>query len=271
MEELRDHNIEKYKLIPGYNKRKKIIEEIINNNKNVIEWMEIEKKGSILQVKITERKLNKKDEVCQNRHIVAKKNGIIKKINASYGDIVKSINDYVVAGDIIISGNIIKDDTVKKSLCAKGNIYAETWYNVNVSYPLYYEEIKYLNEIKNNYFITFFNKKLTLKKNYTSYYLENKKKLLTEKIFPFNLSRVKQRKIKVIKQKLTTEKAVELASSLAYDKLKARLNNDEYIISKKTLNFSSNDSKIEVDVFFKVYENITDYSNIDTLDIKTPE
>ena len=64
---------------------------------------------------------------------------------------------------------------------------------------------------------------------------------------------------------------LELASKLAYNKLKKKLNDDERIISKKTLNFSSNNSKIEVDVFFKVYENITDYSKIDLTDIKTPE
>ena len=43
------------------------------------------------------------------------------------------------------------------------------------------------------------------------------------------------------------------------------LNKDEYIISKNTLNFSSNSSKIEVDVFFKVYEDITDYKNTDDI------
>lgn len=271
LNELKYNNISKYSFIPNYNKRSKIINKIINKNKNEIEWMEIEKKGSILIVKVAERKLNKKEELCENRHIVAKKSGIIKKINASSGDIVKSVNDYVRKGDIIISGNIVKDDTIKKSLCAKGLVYAETWYTVSVSYPLYYEEVKYLNEIKNNYIITIFNKKFSLKKNYTSYYLENKKDLLKEKIFPFNLSVVKQRKTKTLKQKLTTDKAIELASKLAYDKLNKKLNDDETIISKKTLNFSSNNSKIEVDVFFKVYENITDYSKIDLTDIKTPE
>lgn len=271
LDELKVNGIGKYKLIPSYNKRVKIINKIIKENKNEIEWMEIERRGSILLVKLTERKINKKEEVCENRHIIAKKSGIIKKISASHGDIVKGVNDYVQKGDIIISGNIIKDETIKKSLCAKGVVYAETWYTVSVSYPLYYEEINYLNEIKNNYIITIFDKKISLKKNYASYYLENKKDLLKEKIFPFNLSVVKQRKTKTIKQKLSYDKAVELASKLAYNKLKKKLNDDEKIISKKTLNFSSNNSKIEVDVFFKVYENITDYSKIDLTDIKTPE
>ena len=42
------------------------------------------------------------------------------------------------------------------------------------------------------------------------------------------------------------------------------LKDDEYIISKKTLNFKQNESKIEVGVFFKVYENITDFKDADT-------
>ena len=35
-------------------------------------------------------------------------------------------------------------------------------------------------------------------------------------------------------------------------------------ISKKTLNFKQNKSKIEIGVFFKVYENITDFKDADT-------
>lgn len=263
--ELSSLGVKKLSLIPNYENRKKIINKIINNNKNEIEWLEIERLGSKLVVKVTERKINPDEENLENRHIVAKKSGIIKKIEASNGEIQKKVNDYVTKGDIIISGNIIKDDTIKGQVVAKGVVYAETWYNVKVEYPLYYKEIKYLNEIKNNFIVTFFNKSFSLKKNYTESYLENKKVLIKDKVFPFELSIEKQRKTKVINQRLTSEQALKKAEDLAMKKINSSLSKDEYIINKKALNYSVDDSKIMVDVFFKVYENITDYVKVEDI------
>ena len=68
---------------------------------------------------------------------------------------------------------------------------------------------------------------------------------------------------KIIKQTLSASEAVEKAQEVAEKKILLSLDKDEYIINKKILNFSADDSKIKVDVFFKVYENITDYKKTD--------
>lgn len=258
-EELKENKIRRFFPIPNFSKRKEIIKKIIEHNKDEIEWLEIEKTGSKLTVKLTERKINKENENLSPRHIVAKKSGIIKKIEASKGVIVKKKDDYVNQGDIIVSGNIIKDEVVKGQVVAQGIVYAETWYKVNVSYPLFYEEVRYLDEVKNNLIINIFNKDYALRKNYTDSYLEKKYVLIKDKVFPFNIRSERQRKTKVTTEKLTKEEALKIAIKKAEDKLNVKLNDDEYIISKKTLNYTVNDSKIEVDVFFKVYENITSY------------
>lgn len=225
--------------------------------------MEIERKGSRLIVKVTERKLNKKKEDNNSRHIVAKKDGIIMKIEADTGVILKKVNDYVKKGDIIISGDIIKDETVKGQVKAKGLVYAETWYKVNVEYPLYYEETIYLEDVKNNFILSFLSGEYPLKKNYAKSYLEKKKVFIKDKVFPFSISMEKQRKIKVKKQELSYEEVVDKALAIALKKVNAKLNSDEYVISKKTLNFREKESKIIVDIFFKVCENITDYKETD--------
>ena len=262
-DELKNYGIKRLSYIPKFSKRKEIIDKIIKDNKDKLEWLEIERLGSKLIVRVTERKVNPEEEVLENRHIIAKKSGIIKKIEASSGVIVKKINDYVNEGDIIVSGDIIKDETVKGQVASIGVVYAETWYTAHVEYPLYYEETKYLNEIKNNYIIRFFNKSFALKKNYTDSYLEKKKTLIKDKVFPFEISVEKQCKTEVIKQTLSKEEAIKKAEEVALKKVSSTLDKDEYVISKKTLNFNAGDSKIEVDVFFKVYENITYYQTTD--------
>lgn len=261
--ELEENNISKFRFVPTFSKRTKIIEKILSKNKNDLEWLEIERQGSRLIVKVTERKENEEQESNEPRHIVAKKSGIIMKIEASEGEILKKKNDYVYEGETIISGDIIKDDTVKGQVRATGKVYAETWYLVNVKYPLYYKQTIYLDEVKNNVIINFLNEKFSLRKNYADMHLDNKITLVESKIFPFSINIEKQRKTKVKNEKYSIKQATEKAEELALKKIKSKLNDDEYIISKKSLNFTSNNSTIELDVFFKVYEDITDYKEVD--------
>jgi len=263
-DELKDNNISCFHFVPSFKKRKKIINKIVSDNKDKIEWLEIERYGSKLTIKVTERKLNKEKEDDKPRHIVAKKDGVIMKIEASNGVILKKKNDYVSKGETIVSGDIIKDETVKGQVRAVGRVYAEVWYLVTIEYPLYYEEVIYLNDVKQNIIVSFMKREVPLRKNYATNYLEHKNVLIKEKIFPFSVRMEKQRKTKVKKEKLGTKEAIKKATKLAENKISVNLKDDEYIISKKTLNFKQNKSKIEIGVFFKVYENITDFKDVDT-------
>lgn len=269
--ELEKYNVSNFRFIPSFNKRRIIIDKIIKDNKNKLEWLEIERKGSHLIVKVTERKLNKEKESDEARHIVAKKSGIIMKVEAESGVILKKKNDYVSKGETVISGDIIKDETVKGQVRAKGVVYAETWYLVNVEYPLNYNEVIYLNDVKENVIISFLNREFSLRKNYATLHLERKLVLTKSKVFPFSIRIEKQRKTKVKNQKYSIKEATLKAEELAEEKLKTKLSLDEKIISKKTLNFKANDSKIELGVFFKVYENITDYKDVDKSLLKPSE
>jgi len=50
--------------------------------------------------------------------------------------------------------------------------------------------------------------------------------------------------------------------NLARSRLLETLDNDSKILSQKKLKLYTKDSKIFIEVFFKVYENITDYCDI---------
>ena len=190
------------------------------------------------------------------------------KIEAQNGVILKKKNDYVTKGEIIVSGDIIKDETIKGQVAANGVVYAETWYKVDVQYPLNYKEITYLDEVKNNIIVSFFNKSFSLRKNYVNSYLEKKKFLIKDKIFPFSIRLENQRKTKVKQETLSTDKAILKAENVASKKIEAKLSSDEYIISKKTINLKDDGNKITVDVFFKVFENITDYKEVDPISLQ---
>ena len=261
-EELDKYGIKKFHFIPRYSKIQTIKNSIINDYNDNIEWLEIAVKGNKIEVRVVPRKTEKVKKDLPNRNVVAKKSGIIMRIDGMKGEILKKKNDYVSKGDIIISGNIMKNDEVKNTLPAEGKVYAEVWYQVNIEYPLYYEETIYLKDVKMNYLFEFLNFKYALRKNYDDSYSEKRIDLINRKLSPFKLYLEKQRKIRKNKQKLTTSEAKDKALKLATKKIESKLAKDEYIISKKALKFYQKDSRIVVDVFFKVCENITEYETI---------
>ena len=81
------------------------------------------------------RKLEKKKTTTDVRNIVAKKDAIVRSVSASSGEIIRKNNDYVKAGDIIISGEIKLNDEVKNKVSAKGRVYGEVWYEIEVESP----------------------------------------------------------------------------------------------------------------------------------------
>jgi len=256
--ELKKMNIKKYSFIKDYNYIEKVKTKIKENNKDKIEWIEIERVGTRYFVRLEKRIINKSENITNKRHLVAKKAGIIKKIDGSVGEITKKINDYVSKGDIIISGEIRKGEDVKDNVPATGNIYAEVWYKVKVSFPLYYyEEYKTGNKLS-----TIKIKYLDKEFNVFNREFENKKSI-NDQLFSdfYNMISINKSidQELIIKDEINTIDTEINALNIAKEKILNKLDNNEYIISQKKLKTIINNSTINVEVFFKVYENISDY------------
>lgn len=138
--ELEKYDIKKYSFVKDYDYLQKVKKKILEDNKTSIEWLEIERIGTSYEINVEKRIINDKEEEPNLRHVVAKKSGIIMKIVAENGEIIKKKNDYVKAGDIIISGEIHKNDEVVDNIPASGSVYAEVWYKVKVEMPISYKE-----------------------------------------------------------------------------------------------------------------------------------
>ena len=264
LDELKKYGISKYKPVISFNKKEKIKEKILNKYNDKIEWLEIKRIGTKYIVELEERKINNKKIDYTPRDIIAKKNGIITSINASNGEVIGKINHYVKKGDIIISGNIHKGEDIKATVRADGIVYAETWYTVKVELPYHYEEKKKTGRKQKVLNINYLNKhkKLSFKK-FKSF---NNNKIFSIKNFllPINLSFDQEEETVITDNVYTEENAFFKASSIARSKLKENLGDNIQIIFEKKLKTNEINSKIEVVIFYKVIENITDYRNIDS-------
>ena len=260
--ELENHGIVENRFRQSFDSLAKIKQSILERNKDKIEWLEIERVGMKYIVRVEERKLPKPEEKKDYGHIVAKKSAIIKDIYAESGVIVKNRNDYVKPGDIIISGEIKLNDEIKGYEVAKGQVYGEVWYKMTVDYPFLYQEKKYTGKKKQVLTLKILSHRfeLTLK--------PFKDKKITEKvlfkdlIFPFSLVLETQEEY-IFKEEINTEEmAINKAMELAKVKMESKLNDNEKIISQKNLKVDIKKSKITLEVFFTVYEDITDYLTI---------
>ncbi len=261
--ELDRYNLEKYKLAIPFSKQEEIVKNILDNNKDKLEWLEIERVGVKYIVRVEERIINHIEKEDKPRHVVAKKDGIIMHIDAATGEIVKKINDYVKKGDIIISGNISKGDEVKNTVVADGNVYAEVWYTVTATMPLVYKEEYTTGKSKKTLNISIFNHNFSLFDFFPYKHKRvNETVLVKNNILPIKISFNKEEELKVIDEVYTYEEAIDKALDLAREKLMVKLGDNEKILFEKKLKTIQNNSTIELTVFFKVYENITSYQEI---------
>lgn len=252
--DLENYNIKKYKLKKSYKEKERIKSELLEKYNDTIEWIEITDVGTKYEVQVVERKKKVTEEKDEYTNIVASKSGVLRKIYAEEGVKVVDNNTYVNKGDIIISGAITKDEEIKKIVNAKGKVYAEVWYNVNIEFPLEYTEKKYTNEKKKSIYMRLGNKYIS-KRRFKNF--ERRKILsLKNRLVPFELGIEEEQKVNIINDKYTVEEAKKKAILSAKEKILQSLDKDEYITSQKTLKFYAKDSKIVLDIFFSCYEQI---------------
>ncbi len=266
--DLRENGITRFRFKVSYKRKEAIREKILEKEKDYLEWLEIEEIGTMYQVKVIRRINNPKEEELKPRSIVAKKKGRITRIEADYGEVTTKKNDVVDKGDTLISGLIKNKEEIKTKVAARGKVYAEVWYQVNLNLPtIYQEEIKTGNK-KNTLEIIFLDKNIFISELFKYNNSISKETVLyNNPLIPFRISFTKKEEIKLKQVAYQEDKTLKKIKKLAIDKLKQRIGNDIKILSINVLKKKTSADKIEVELFFKVEEDITSYESLENIDI----
>ena len=254
-DELDEYRIKVLSFKKSYKELDKIRQEILDKYPEKLDWMEFDVDGMIINVRIEERIItdtNKDDKVC---NLVAAKSGIINDIKVEQGEVLVNINDYVNEGDILVTGVINYNEEMKRTTCASGEIYATTWYTVDVKIPFEYSE--YVETGKKKYNIVWENnqnKHQILRERFDSYnsYLKN-----ILKIFDFNLYVETEMETEKITKTYTEEEALEVGINKAIENVLIKLGEKDEIIDKKVLKKVVNNSTMDIEVFVIVKELIS--------------
>ena len=262
--ELKEYGIYKYKFKKSYEKLQYIKKDILSKYKDNMEWIEIESVGTKYIIRYEPRIINENKTKINYRHIIAKKDAVIKGMNISSGQIVKNINAYVKKGDIIVSGYIDLNGNIKDTIVSDGTIYGEVWYQVTINYPYkYYEEYK-TGKSKSVYLFKFLNKNIEIL-NFNKYKTKfvNNKTILKNSLLPIKFIKQIQYETNKKEEDNTKDELINKAIKYSKKKIRDRLKDGEYINKYKVLNKIMKDKSIELNIFFSVIEDITDYEYIE--------
>lgn len=257
--ELKERGLKEKSLVKNYKQIQNIKKEILEEYKDKIEWLEIERSGVKYIVRVEERVIYNNEDDSAPKDIVASKDAIIKDIDAKAGEVVKNINDYVRKGDTIITGQIKLYENIKDNIKADGKVYGEVWYKASVEYPMNYYEEKVTGNKKTILSFSLLNKKIEL---FSLNKYENKKNeetiLYKNKIIPFKISKERQEETIIIDEKMSAEETYEKAILKVKEKINSNLADKEKILDIKCLKKETKDSTIILELFISVLEDITD-------------
>ena len=262
LRELKNNGIDKYHLKKSYKELDSIKKKILDKHSNEIEWLEIKRVGVKYIVRVEERIIKKEKDDTPIRNIVAKKDAIIRGFDIKSGEIVKNKFDFVRKGDVVVTGDIKLYEESKKRVSADGVIYGEVWYKVTIEYPLKINDITLTGNKKKVYTIRFFNKYFDLSFKHFKNVSRKDKIILKNNIFPIYLAYETQYEIKKLKKTLSKKQAEEEAIKQVKNMINKKLREKEYIIDVKKLKVHENNSKIVLELFINVCEDITQYSEI---------
>ena len=258
IQELSNNNIEKFTFRKSFQKLENIKKKIKSDNKDIIDFIEIERKGMIYVVKVTgivyERKKAEK-EYC---NIYAKKSGIIKTITVYKGTPLIKPGSYVKKGDLIVSGDILLNENVVSTVCASAKVYAESWYSVNEKIPLKYTKEVVTNKKRNNFIINFKDKDYVILKDRLKNFTSKEELLFSG----FGIKIYKRIDYEIIKkeEKYSLKDAENKALELAKEKVLLSLDEKDEILTEKVLQKSINDSILYLAIFITTTENLATLS-----------
>ena len=265
--DLKEYGIERFHWKKTYEEREKIKKKILEKEKDNLEWLEINEIGTKYQIILEERKIVKEEIECAPRSIIAKKNAILLDIKAEKGEVSKKKKDYVTKGEVIISGLIHNKEDIVSKKCAEGVVYGETWYTIKAIAPKEKKNIQLEKDKKIGITIKIFKKEWVIGQKIRTFQ-KKEYNLIDSIILPIHIS------IDIFQRttESTKEYSEEEVEKMVFEKIEKEFqknwSKEEEILLKKVLKKTENNSKIELEVFVKAKENITDYMDISSINIE---
>lgn len=247
----------------GKNKNKINLQNLINDiriERDDIAWVGMQIKGTNLLIEIV--KADNKPEIVDESdycNIVAKKDGIIVKVQAQNGTPVVKEGDVIKSGDVLIKGEMEGKFTGTRLVHSQGEVLAKVWYSDTEK--VYYNQIignqtgkkekKYTINV-NNFQINLF-KTLSKFEKYDTIRKIKKFKLTSNFYLPVQI--IVNENVEKEISNVTYNKSE--ATEIGMENAKSRLNEQvKQNVLNTYVNTNETDEYVEVEVIYEVLEDI---------------
>lgn len=215
--------------------------------KDTIEWLEIKNVGMTYLVTLEERKIIKENTRKDYCNIYATKDGIVKKIIATQGNVLVKENQYIRKGDLLISGDINLNEEIKGKTCATGTVFGEIWYKASISIPKKYQIKNYTGKTQTNFKIDLGRNDYKIFRSKYQNYDEDTKEIIS--ILGKKLLKTKEKEYVFQDQYYEEEEINQKIDEILANKVNLKKNQGEAILYKNILKKTEFDSTIEIEVF----------------------
>lgn len=198
------------------------MKDIILNRVPDISWTWVYLKGTKAVIRVEEKILPPvlldKSVPCD---VIARRDGLVKKITAKNGEPLVKTGEAVLAGDVIIAGTLADEEAGTYRLVhAMGAVEASTWHEKTGEYKLYYETRRPTGEKKTYRTLDLFSQKINLfRKNSIPYAeydtIKDKKELALGKdgYLGIGMESVTYAEVDVVREPIAKDTALEIAQS----------------------------------------------------------
>ncbi|MGA9227785.1 MAG: sporulation protein YqfD [Mesobacillus sp.] len=237
------------------------IQRVLTDQIGALTWIGVELKGTTYHFQVVEKSEPKKAEAIGPRHLVAKRKAAIVKIFVEKGEPAVKVNDYVLPGQLLVSGLYGKEDNLK-SVAASGEILGETWYSTKVELPLKSTFHVFNGNEKRKYALKIVGKVLPVwgfgKPEFSEYETEvNEQRVKFFKwSLPLTVEKKTLREREQVTRIYTKQEAIESAKELARKDIKKHLPENAIIKGEKILHQSFENDKVNLTTHFTIIEDI---------------
>ncbi len=231
------------------------LEQVLLSEEPHLAWVNLKWQGTHLKIKVVEKKIVDRVEPGE---VIAKKDGIIKKIIVLKGKAVVKEGDTVTAGQTLIVG--VSNENEEK-IAARGIVRAYTWYEATGEVQLECEQVIYTGESSKVISVKIGSKVLQIPPppEYDKFTVTRKRKWIMKGRnykFPLELIIEEYKEVNYFKYSREKETALFMARERALNKILDKLDSDSIILDVASEIKSIKNNKVTVRILMKTEENI---------------
>ncbi len=237
------------------------VQKRVTNKVPSVTWVGVEVRGSVYHLQVVEKKQPKPNIDESYSQLVSNKKAYIVSTFVETGQVLVEKRQLVNKGDVLVSGNIGKDDKLIY-VGAKGVVMGETWYQTTSEVPIESTFSRLTGTSKTKTALTLFGFHIPIWGFFNPDY--KMAKMDAEQLdfhfwkwtLPIGLAKTHIQETKQTKRKLTFDEAVKVAKENARTDLQKQLPSGAKIMKENLLQKQVSSDKVTIKVHYEVIENI---------------